>query len=100
MPELQVQVPLTVLPDWICEILSPSSASNDTIKKMRLYHQSKVPHYWLVDPIGETLSVYRWTPDGYLNVLIAERGERVRAEPFAAIELPLAAFFGDDDDDT
>ncbi len=95
--ETQAQVPMTVLPDWICEILSPTNASNDTIQKMRLYHATKVPHYWLVDPIGETLSVYRWTPDGYLNVLIAERGECVRAEPFDAIELEVAVFFGDDE---
>jgi hypothetical protein len=33
-----------------------------------------------------------------LNVLIAERGERVRAEPFAAIELPVGVFFGDDEE--
>jgi Uma2 family endonuclease len=98
LPELPAAVPITVLPDWICEILSPTNASNDTIKKMRLYHQARVPHYWLIDPIAETLAVYRDTPDGYLNVLIAERGERVRAEPFAAIELPVGVFFGDDEE--
>ncbi len=98
LPEMQVQVPITIVPDWICEILSPTNASNDTIKKMRLHHAAKVPHYWLIDPIGETLSVYRWTPDGYLNVLIAERGERVRAEPFDSIELQVGVFFGDDEE--
>jgi Uma2 family endonuclease len=65
---------------------------------MRLYHQARVPHSWLIDSIAETLAVYRDTPDGYLNVLIAERGERVRAEPFAAIELPVGVFFGDDEE--
>jgi hypothetical protein len=36
--------------------------------------------------------------DGYLEVLIAERDQRVRAEPFAAIELLIGVLFGDDDE--
>ena len=98
LSELPAQVPITTVPDWICEILSPSNASNDSVRKMRLYHQCQVPHYWLIDPIGETLSAYRYTSDGYLQVLLAERGERVRAEPFAAIELQVGVFFGEDDE--
>lgn len=98
LSELPAQVPITIVPDWICEILSPSNASNDSVRKMRLYQQCQVPHYWLIDPIGETLSAYRYTPDGYLQVLLAERGERVRAEPFAAIELQVGVFFGEDEE--
>jgi hypothetical protein len=41
--------------------------------------------YWLVDPIEETLAVYRWYSDGDVEVLIAERDEVVRAEPFDAM---------------
>jgi Uma2 family endonuclease len=98
LPEMPGEVPITVLPDWICEVLSPTNASNDTVTKMRLYHRHQVPHYWLIDPIAETLSVYRYTPDGYLHVLSAKRGERVRAEPFDAIELQVGVFFGDDEE--
>lgn len=97
LPELPAKVPIQVLPDWICEILSPTNASNDTVTKMRLYHQAAVPHYWLIDPLAETLSVYRWTQDGYLHVLSATRDERVQAEPFIAIELQVGVFFGDDE---
>lgn len=99
LPEMPAQVPITVLPDWICEILSPTNASNDTVRKMRLYHLVRVPHYWLIDPIAETLTVYRWTSDGYLQVLSAERGERIRAEPFTAVELQIGIFFGDDEEE-
>ncbi len=90
--------PVPVRPDWICEVLSPGNASNDTITKMRLYHQVQVPHYWLIDPRDETLAVMRWTPEGYLHVLGATRGERVRAEPFQAIELQVGVLFGDDEE--
>jgi hypothetical protein len=53
----------------------------------------------VVDPVDETVAVYRWHPDGYVEVLIAERDERVRAEPFDALELRVAVLFGDDDDE-
>jgi Uma2 family endonuclease len=88
-----------VRPDWIGEIISPSIAGNDLVKKKRIYYQHRVPHYWIIDPRDESLTVLRWTPDGYTEVLIAQRGERVRPEPFTAVELPVGVLFGDDDDD-
>lgn len=93
---LPSEVPITVTPDWICEILS-TNKRNDLIKKKRAYHLHEVRHYWLVDPVDETLAVYRWQADGYVEVLIAERAEVVRAEPFDAIELRVGVLFGDDD---
>jgi Uma2 family endonuclease len=90
---------ITVLPDWICEILSTSNASNDTVKKQRIYHRYRIPHYWILDPQQGTLEVLRWGPDGYIAVLVAERRERVRPEPFAAIEFLVGVLFGDDEDE-
>jgi hypothetical protein len=55
--------------------------------------------YWIADPREETLTVYRWTPEGYLVALRAARGERVRAEPFEAIALQVEVLFGDEHDD-
>lgn len=90
---------ITDIPDWVCEIVSTSNARQDKIVKMRAYHEARVAHYWIVDPRDETLAVYRWTADGYLYVLGASRGERVRAEPFAAIEISVGVLFGDDEDE-
>jgi Uma2 family endonuclease len=98
MAALPSQVPITLRPDWICEILS-TNKRNDLITKKRAYHQHQVGHYWLIDPVDETLTVYRWHPDGYVEVLIAERDERVLPEPFEAIELRVSVLFGDDDDE-
>ena len=58
-----------------------------------------MPHYWIADPIQRTLVVHRWTAEGYLVVLTATSGDIVRAEPFDAVELRVAALFGDEDDD-
>lgn len=98
MPQRPTGAVIAVAPDWICEIVSPSNASNDTVKKKRVYHQHRVPHFWLLDPCQETLSVLRWSPAGYVEVLSAMRGEPVRAEPFEVIELQVGVFFGDDDE--
>lgn len=87
--------PVADRPDWICEVVSPRNANNDTVKKLRLYHRATVPHYWLVDPRDATLTVMRWSEAGYITVLRAERGETVRPEPFDAIELPVGTLFGD-----
>lgn len=88
--------PVTVRPDWICEILSPSNSKTDTVTKLHLYHHAGVPHYWLLDPSDRTLTVYRHMPDGYLVAQRAEASEYVRAEPFDAIEIPVGWIFGDE----
>jgi Uma2 family endonuclease len=80
----------------VCEILSPNNASDDTVKKLRLYHRATVPHYWIIDSRDSTLTVMRWSADGYITVMRAERTETVRAEPFQAVELSVATLFGDD----
>lgn len=86
--------PVRIRPDWVCEILSSSNASNDTVKKLRVLHKHAVPHYWLLDPESGTLRVLRWLPDGYLEVSSATADETVRAEPFDAVELNLRLVFG------
>ena len=93
MPTMPTVRPVTLCPDWICEIVSDSNRTADTVIKLRRYHQAKVPHYWILDQADGTLTVYRHQPDGYLVALRAEASERVRAEPFDAIELDLAALW-------
>ena len=90
---------MDLIPDWTCEVLSSENARNDLVRKKHIYHQNQVGHYWIVDPSLGVLLVYRWVTDGYLEVLSAEKGERVRAEPFHAIELPVGVLFGDDEED-
>lgn len=89
MPALPAEMPIPVRPDWVCEVLSTSNPQNDLFKKMRTYQRCGVPHYWILDPVAEALVVYRWTAEGYLLVLTAEGSERVRAEPFDAVELAV-----------
>jgi Uma2 family endonuclease len=96
MPARPSGRPIRVRPDWICEILSPSNAKTDRVDKLRVLQRVGVPHYWIVDPERELLTVHRWTESGYVVALSAGRGEVVRAEPFDAIELRVGLLFGDE----
>jgi Uma2 family endonuclease len=92
--------PVTVRPDWLCEVVSESNRAVDTVTKLRRYYQAGVPHYWILDQLDRTLTVYRHTAEGYLVALRAGADERVRAEPFGAIELHVAVLLGSDPDET
>jgi Uma2 family endonuclease len=89
--------PVRLRPDWVCEIVSPTRPREDTVRKLRGYHQAEAPHYWLLDLRDGTLTVLRHSSEGYVVVLRAESTEIVRAEPFHAIEIRVGALFGADD---
>jgi Uma2 family endonuclease len=79
----------TVAPDWIAEVLSPSTAGKDRSKKMPIYAREGVAHVWLVDPTARTLEIFRLDGETYRLVATHEGDETIRAEPFDAIELAL-----------
>lgn len=77
-------------PDWVCEVLSPSTASTDRALKVPIFAREKVGHVWLVDALLQTLEVLRLDGDGY-RILGAWRGDAVvRCEPFESLALNLA----------
>ncbi len=100
-PTFPAERPVAMRPDWVCEILSPSNARTDRVQKLRTYHRCGVPHYWLIDPEEQSLTVLRYSPGGYVVALTASAEESVRAEPFADMEFPLSNLFADEpiDDD-
>jgi len=94
VPEPPADTPVRERPDWACEILSPSTAGYDLGEKRLVLYDHGVPHYWIVDPEHDTLTVMRHGPDGYVTVLAAGVGEVVRAPPFEAIEIDVGELFG------
>lgn len=86
-----------VAPDWVCEVLSDSTELIDRQRKMPLYHRYGVTHVWLVDPLLQTLEIFRSTPDGYLFVGTHGDQDVVHAEPFDAVELPLGEIWPTDE---
>jgi Uma2 family endonuclease len=80
-------------PDWVCEVLSPSTAQFDRAKKLRVYAEHGVRHAWLVDPIARSLEVLR-LEGAHWTLLDVHLGDvTVRAEPFEALELELEALW-------
>jgi len=95
MPKYPDSAYFTIAPDWVCEILSPSTASLDRVQKLAIYARERVPHAWIVDPAGRSLEVLGLN-DGRWTILSAHLGaEVVRAEPFGEIELDLSALWAD-----
>jgi Uma2 family endonuclease len=93
MPEVPATAAIDLAPDWVCEVLSPSTVRIDRVLKMPIYARAGVTHLWLLDPLAQTLEVFRL--DGGRWVLLATYGgdARVRAEPFDALELDLAVLW-------
>ena len=89
MPEMPHVAAFELAPDWLCEVLSPSTARLDRGEKLPVYAKAKVGHVWLVDPLQQFLEVLRLDGDTYriLGTHFAEA--KVRIEPFDAIELDL-----------
>ncbi len=95
MPRLPDVTAFELAPDWVCEVLSPSTQAIDRADKMPIYARSAVTHLWLLDPTAQTLEAYRLEGSKYL-LLGTWRGDAVVAvEPFEAFQLELAVLWSD-----
>ena len=93
LPSLPNEPYLTLAPDWICEVVSPSTESIDRGKKLRIYAREGVVHAWLIDPLRRSLEVLA-LESGSLEPIEEHHGHSsVRARPFDAIELELRALW-------
>jgi Uma2 family endonuclease len=93
MPVLHNVAYVELAPDWVCEVVSPSTARIDRVRKVPIYAREGVGHVWLVDPLQQTLEVFRL--EGRRWVLMSTHGgaELVRSEPFEALELDLSRWW-------
>jgi len=100
MPEVPDVPFFELAPDWVCEVISPSTGRLDRAKKLPHYARCGVGHVWLLDPIQQTLEIYRLNRPpgeappfvfaGWTLVATHAGDDKVRVEPFDAIELDLA----------
>jgi Uma2 family endonuclease len=95
MPTFTKTATCKLAPDWACEVISPSTARIDRARKMRIYAREGVGHLWIVDPLARTLEIYRLEKGSWLLVVTHEGSAPVRAEPFEAIEIDVARWWGD-----
>lgn len=90
MPVIPNVAYFTLAPDWVCEVVSPTTGRLDRGRKMPAYAREGVSHLWLVDPLVRTLEIYRL--DGSRWVVAATHGGTgvVRPEPFDAVDIDLS----------
>jgi Uma2 family endonuclease len=93
MPELPDAVAFELEPDWVCEVLSPSTAARDRADKVPIYLREGVSNFWLVDPSSQTQEAFKLDGTGY-RLLGSWRGSAVvQVEPFGALALDLSALW-------
>jgi Uma2 family endonuclease len=90
LPTLPDAASIALAPDWVCEVLSPSTAKIDRTRKIGVYGEQGVEHLWLVDPLSRVLEVYRRSGRTWLIAGMYADDARARIEPFAAVELDLS----------
>ena len=89
MPTLPDEAYFSLVPDWVCEVLSPGTARIDRAVKMPLYAAQEVNWLWLLDPEIRTLEVYRLSDGHWLLEGTWKDDDAVRAAPFAEVVLQL-----------
>jgi Uma2 family endonuclease len=93
MPEVPDTAAFDLAPDWVAELLSPSTAALDRVEKLPIYSRERVSHVWLIDPRLQTPEAFALAGDRY-QLLGAWRGAvSARVAPFEALELELAALW-------
>jgi Uma2 family endonuclease len=80
-------------PDWVCEVLFPSTETLDRAVKLPIYAREGVGHAWLINPLLRTLEVLRLEQGRWTNLGTYRDHDHVHAEPFDAIALDLAVLW-------
>jgi Uma2 family endonuclease len=93
MPALPDTAWFTLAPDWVCEVLSPSTAVVDRTRKQEIYRKQGVPWLWFLDPVARTIEVLSrgeaaWTVAGTFG----GEGE-ARIPPFDAVAIDVGALW-------
>ncbi len=89
MPRIPKTHRYEIVPDWICEIASPSTEATDRTKKMPLYARYGVQYLWLVQPLLKILEIYQLKNDKWLNIDNYKDDDKVSAVPFQETVIQL-----------
>jgi Uma2 family endonuclease len=82
VPELPEENPLTIVPDWCCEVLSTRTAGDDIAIKLPYYARSGVGWVWLVDPMNRLVEVFETVSGRATLAAIARDEDRAVLPPF------------------
>ena len=89
MPDYPDAAYCTLAPDWVCEVLSPSTRKLDLHGKRPVYAREEVGHLWLVEPADRTLEAFELREGEWVLIATAEDDAPVRIRPFEAVTFSL-----------
>ncbi|MDX9722771.1 MAG: Uma2 family endonuclease [Myxococcota bacterium] len=93
LPHLRNEPFFPLVPDWVCEVISPSSAGVDRVRKQPLYLHAGVAHLWLIDPIQRTLESYQARDGAWVVSGSYSEEKDARVVPFEAVELDIGSWW-------
>lgn len=93
LPLFPDERPIRVVPDWVCEVTSPSSVRADKVVKPRIYLAAGVPFLWTVDPEERLLEAFESRDGAWLRLGVWGDGDVARIAPFDAVEIDVGLLF-------
>ncbi len=90
MPDYPDTAYFTLAPDWVCEVLSPSTRRIDLHGKRPIYAREGVAHLWFIDPVDRTLEAFELRETEWVLIATAKDDDPVAVRPFDAITFSLA----------
>ena len=89
MPDYPDTAYVSLAPDWVCEVLSPSTRRLDLHGKRPVYAREGVGHLWLVDPLDRTLEAFELRDGHWVLIAGAKDDDPISIRPFDAITFSL-----------
>ncbi len=89
LPTLPDTAWIEIPPDWVAEVISPSTEKYDRGPKRQIYAAAGVRHLWLVDPRIKLLEAFALHDEQWVLVATLRDNDEVRVPPFEAIAFPL-----------
>ncbi|MXY38328.1 MAG: Uma2 family endonuclease [Rhodospirillaceae bacterium] len=93
MPDFPDTAFFTLAPDWVCEVLSPSTRDLDRHGKRPVYAREGVAHLWFIDPVARDLEAFELRDGEWVLIATARNDDPVSIPPFEAITFPLDALW-------
>jgi Uma2 family endonuclease len=93
VPVLAKDLPISVVPDWVCEILSPTTTRHNLLVKKPYYAKVGVAHHWIIDLSMRTVTALRLESGCWREVGVYQDEREARIEPFAAVPLDVARWW-------
>lgn len=93
LPVLSHEEPIRVVPDWVCEILSPSTRRHNLLIKKPFYARVGVGHHWIVDLAARAVTAYRLEQGRWLELGVFGDERAAHIEPFEAAALDVASWW-------